>query len=337
MNQATRREYLTGRNGFYETDSVRGVTSNMHGNDQYGKTNESFRGGMTGEQLAGRPNYDNPMDNLHDNIGDRVILDQNMDNKIFIDAEFRDTCYTDSKNQPFKFTVRFKNSESMPNREIVVFEYNDEIYEYSKYKKGGREIVFPYVFHNVNFIVIDTLIMPSYIDYITFDDGSLHNIEGMSLVNTYKYIVLKVKQLNNYRKLTNNPNLDNTCFIMKNDDTAGVNNNFYEPIRDQVTSFKSDLQTVDRLDVEICDQKGKPLIPKLDNKPHNFNKDYQDSIEELKLETSKPNGYQDSVKIQKLDNRLKSLKIISHSINPEIHITINNVNPQINTNLKYRR
>ena len=40
MNQATRKEYLTGRNGQYETDPVTGVTPNMHATQHYGKTDE---------------------------------------------------------------------------------------------------------------------------------------------------------------------------------------------------------------------------------------------------------------------------------------------------------
>lgn len=355
MNRATRKEYLTGRNGYYETDPVKGITPaqqvgnqemrgmpvmsdmKMHDHAHFGRTDESFRGGMTGEQLAVMPDYQNPGNNIHNNIGQNVLFEQNMDNKVFIDAEYRDTSYTDSKNQPFKFTVRFKSSEQMPSSNTVVLEYNDELYEYQVYEKGGREIVFPYVYHNVNFAIIDNLIMPNHIEYVTRDDGSIKKIPGRSLVRTERYIVLKIEQLNNCKKVSNNPFIDDRCFIMKNDDNSGVNNEFYIPIHDQLNAFQSQLPTIDRLDIEICNHKGRPLFPTLDGKIVNFHKLYIDTIEEMRTELDKPKPEQDQDKIDRLELRLISLRHIVDTIDPELHITINNVNPQINTQRKYRR
>jgi hypothetical protein len=337
MNIANRKEYLTGRNGQYETDPITGVTPYLNTSQNYGKTNKVFQGGMTGEQLASHPNYSNPMNNLHNNIAQNVLFEQNMDNKVFIDAEYRNTAITDSKNQPFKFTVRFKDSEYTAETNIVTLEYNEEVYEYKVYVKDGREIIFPYVYHNVNYVIIDNLIMPSNIEFATQGDGSIKKVPGMRLARTQRYLVLKIDQFRNHKKVSNNPNLDNACFIMKNDDTSGVNNEFYIPIHDQVTAFQSTLPTIDRLDIEICDHKGKKLYPILDGEPHNFHKDYQESIEVLRVELEKDKKCQDQDKIDKLELRLISLRQIIDCIDPEIHLTINNVNQQINTNVKYRR
>ena len=355
MNRATRKEYLTGRPGFYETDPVKGVTPaqqvgkqemrgmpmmqnmQMHDHANFGKTDESFRGGMTGEQLAAQPNYQNPGYNIHNNIASNVLFEQNMDNKVFIDTEYRDTSFTDSKNQPFKFTVRFKNSEQMPYPEIVTLNYNGESYEYPVYYKGGREIVFPFVYHNVNYVVVDNLIMPNHIEYQTRDDGSIKKVPGRSIVRTERYLVLKVEQLSNQNKVSNNPKIDDRCIIMKNDDNSGVNNEFYIPIHDQYTAYQSQLPTIDRLDVEICDHKGNPLFPTLDGEIVNFHALYIKSIEELRAELNKKPDCRDQAKIDRLELRLISLRHIVDTIDPELHITINNVNPQINTHRKYRR
>jgi hypothetical protein len=355
MNRATRKEYLTGRNGSYETDPVKGVTPSqqvgnqemqgmpmmqgmqMHEHSNFGRTDESFRGGMTGEQLVGVPNFQNPMNTLHNNLGQSVLFEQNMDNKVFIDAEFRDTSFTDSRNQPFKFTVRFKDSEQMPNSRTVTLEYNGEVYSYKTYKKKAAEIVFPFVYHNVNFVIIDNLIMPSHIEYATQSDGSIKKIPGRRLARTQRYIVLKVEQLNNCKKLSNNPKIDNRCFIMKNDDTSGVNNEFYIPIHDQLTTFQSQLPTIDRLDIDICDNKGDPLYPTLDGEIVNFHEVYIESIDELEKELAKPPDEQNQNKIDRLELRLISLRQIVSCIDPELHITINNVNQQINTRVNYRR
>lgn len=355
MNRATRREYLTGRNGSYETDPVKGITPaqqvgkteirgmpamsdmKMHDFANFGRTDESFRGGMTGEQLVGLPNYVNPGLNIHNNIGPSVLFEQNMDNKIFIDSEYRDTSYTDSKNQPFKFTVRFKNSEQTPAPTIVTLKYNGEIYDYPVYEKRGKEIVFPFVYHNVNYVTIDNLIMPTNIEYYTREDGSIKSIHGRDLDRTERYLVLRIEQLTNCKKISNNPCIDDSSFIMKKDCDSGCNHAFYIPINDQLVAYQSQLPSIDRLDIEIRDHKGKPLFPTLDGKIINFHEYYIASIEELREELEKPKKQQNQEKIDKLELRLISLRHITDTIDPELHITINNVNPQINTQHKYRR
>ena len=348
MNIATRKEYNTGRSGEYGTDDITGVNyslnSNMYDYSQYGKVNESFLGGMTGEQLLGYPNYCNPMNNIHNNIGPDVLIEQNMNNKIFIDAEYRDTSYVDSYNQPFKFTVRFRVNETTPYPDFVSFEYNDIGYTYPVYKNGARDIIFPYVYHNINFIMIDNLIMPSYLEYQSFDDGSIRHVSGRNLSKTEKYLVLKIEQLNNHLKISNNPKIGDNCFIMKHDLLAGINHGFYVPIHDVVTSYESQLSSLDRLDIEICDHKGNILWPTLDGKRVNFHKLYIDTIEELRdaVEHEKKNKKNDcehknKKKIDKLELRALSLRHIVDNIDPEIHMTVNNVNQQINTRHNYRR
>lgn len=329
MNISTRKEYLTGNNGYYETDQVQPANNSF--GQIVGRTDGSFRGGMTGEVLVGKPNYtQEPI--LHNNISP-AVLEQNMDNKVFIDAEFRDTSFTDSKTQPFKFTVRFKNSESLPITELVTLEYDGTLYSYSKYPKGGREIVFPYVYHNVNYVIVDALIMPTNIEYVTLENGKIVKTTT-SIINDQRYIVLKIDKLNTCKKVSNNPKIDDTCFIMRIDKCFGVNSGYYIPIHDQSTSFRSRLQTIDKLDIEICDNKGNRLYPTLDGAIHNFHKDYQESIEVFRKLITKPN--QDE-KIKFMENRLMSLKDIVESIDPEIHLTINNVAQQIDTDIKYRR
>lgn len=346
MNEALRKEYLTGRNGFYETDSVKPITTNFDSNLETGRTDKSFMGGMTGEQLVQHTNYSNPNNNLHNNINSNVLYVQNMDTKIFIDSEYRNKVYRDSKNKPFCFVVRFKDSEQTPEPNIVSYEYNGETYSYLDYNinhknasstNSGIEIVFPYVFHNVNHVKINTLIMPRDIEYETKSDGSIKSIPGRKLAKTERYLVLKVKQLNTVKKLSNNPKIDNSCFVMKLDRDSGFDNEFYIPIGDKISSYQSQLQTVDRLDIQILDKKGNELYTTLDGKNHNFHIDYQKSIEELKKEIQKPKNKQEQNKIDKLEMRLISLRQITSCIDPELHITINNLNQQINNMPKYRR
>jgi len=343
MNEATRREYLTGRNGFYETDNVNPISSTFGSNAEYGRP-DLFKGGMTGEQLVGQPSYSNPSNNIHNNIGSDVMLIQNMDCKVFIDSEYRNKTYKDSRNRPFKFTVRFKNSEQTPVPNTVTLEYNGEVYSYPDYDtqnkntsstNSGIDIVFPYEFHNVNYVKVNTLIMPRYIEYETTKDGAIKNVVGRKLAKTQRYLVLKIEQLNTIKKISNNPKIDGRCFIMKLDRESGFNNEFYIPIGDKISAFCSSLQNIDRLDIQILNKKGDELSPTLDGKPHNFHIDYKESIEKLRRELAKPK--KDQQVIDALELRLISLRHITSCIDPELHITINNINQQINTTPKFRR
>lgn len=345
MNRSRQKAFLTGMNGTIATDKVRGVSelaetdgfnnvapnNNSNGtNGMGGNYQTGFMGGMNGTMFLGQPDYSNPNNTLHNNIGNRVLLEQTFDNKIFIDASFRDY----SRHcEPFKFTVKFNGTNA--KTESVYIIVDGVSYSYPKYIEGDTDVVIDRVFKNVRYVNVNALILPNHITFKTDPDGSYsHN--GTSLAKThYKYIILKINELRNGRYYSNNPALGRESFIMKMDTDICINNQIWIPIHKNVSYFDSQLKLVDRLTVEICDDKGIRLCGKLDGKCHDFFADYRKTIDKV-LHLQKLNTPEAMEQIEELTPKLSSLKGITESLSPELHLTFNTIEPQIDTKPQYR-
>lgn len=362
MNRSRQKAYLTGMNGSYSTDNVKGMneladTNGFNGSSTSGYVgtyNMAYRGGMTGNMLLGQPDYKNQNNMLHNNVGERVLMEQVMDYKLIIDASLKD--YS-RKPEPFKFVVKFNGIE--PKKKDISYTYNNITYSYPKYvaddiveeiidKKTGEvidtittagfigdtDVVIDRVFKNIKSICINSLIMPKYISYIT--DSSSSDIggyvsDGVKLAKSnYKYLLLKIDELENNRCFSNNKAYGNQSFIMKLDDDLCCHNNIWVPISNSMIIYPdSNLMTLSRLTVEICDDKGNRLYPTLDGNKHDFFNEYQTLIDTQIKSNSPPT--------LSIINRLNSLKEITDHISPELCLSLNIVTAQINTNTQYRQ
>jgi hypothetical protein len=343
MNIVRQKAYLTGLNGSYTTDTVKGMSSelsNINGfngsmdNSYIGdyNYNDAYRGGMTGTVLLGQPNYNNPNNVLHNNIGEKVLAEQTFDNKIFIDTSLKDY----SKHpEPFKFVVKFTGTEA--EIDTISVQISDEKYCYPKYLKGDTDIIIngSKSFRNIQCVTINALILPIHVDYKTNDDGS-YQIAGTCLAKAMiKYIVLKINELTNGRCYSNNKNIGPESFIMKMDYDMCVFNQLWIPVYDTICYPQSQLKTIDKLSVEICDDKGDRICPKLDGKPYDFFAEYRKLIDKMK-ELQKMNTSESKKKIEILKPKLKSLRDIVAYLPPELHLTFNTYEPQIDTKPQFR-
>src|ERR1700691_2726916 len=116
MNRSRQKAYLTGAPGSYETDVVKGQSELTDSNGFTGSSdstyvgnyNNVYRGGIDGSVALGKPDYSNPGNVFHNNIGDRVITEQLYDNRLFVDSLLSDhSVFRD----PFKFTIKFNGRE----------------------------------------------------------------------------------------------------------------------------------------------------------------------------------------------------------------------------------
>lgn len=322
MNRSQQKAYLTGKNGM---DTVGGFNNSF---SMAGKYEEAHGGGNP--VFISTPDYTNPSNNLHDNIGSRVMLEQYFDNKLFIDSSIKDhTRHPD----PFKFVVKFNGIE--PKTESVYVNIDNEQYDYKIYVSGDTEIIFDRVFKNIRCATVNALIMPNYLTFKTDDDGS-YQPTGKKLAKThYKYIVLKISELRNGKCYSNNPNLGRESFIMKMDTDICFNNQIWIPIHNSVGYFDSQLKNIERLTIEICNDKGERLTAKLDGKVHDFFADYKNTIDKIKS-LEKIGTREAKNKIESLTPKLKSLKEITQSLSPEVHLTFNTLESQINTLPQFR-
>lgn len=333
MNIARHKSYLTGTIGSYSTESIvgqndiQGSSNSNNDSNYYGNYNTSFPGGMSGSIILEQPNYNNPKNNLHNNIGVNILNEQIFENKLFIDSELRD--YS-KYPEPFKFIVKFNATE--PKTECIYVEINDESHSYTKYIKGDSTVTMDRTFKNIKSVYINALILPHSIEFKTNPDGSYEQSGRFLEKASYKYILLKIYELSNDRFFSNNKAFGKESFIMKLDDDSCLNFHRWIPISNNTAYPDSKLHNIDRFTIEICNDKGMKLYPKLDGKPHDFYGEYRKLIDKVIILKDKG----DDTEIKKLEPKLNSLKQITCCLSPELHLTICTLDPHINTLPQYR-
>jgi len=335
MNNSRQKAFLTGVNGSYSTDHIMGQSelgninafNGSHDSNYVGNYNTSFLGGMDGSIHLGQPDYSNPNNLLHNNVSDRVLGEQVFENRLYIDSAFRDySCH----NDPFRFIVKFNGV--YPKTECIHVDIDCETYSYTKYCEGDTNVLMDRVFKNIKAVIINTLFLPFAIDYKTNTDGSYEKSEKNFKKLEYKYIVLKINELCNGRSFSNNKSLSQESFIMKLDDDSCFNFHRWIPTTNHVAYPDSRLKCIDRLTVEICNDKGEKLCPKLDGKPHDFFAEYRRLIDKIIVLENKEKNKD----IEHLKPKLHSLKRITSYLSPELHVTFCTIDPQIQTLPQYR-
>lgn len=299
---------------------------------EYGTNNNSLYDVQNKHQipLMNQPNYSNQKNTLHNNIGSNVILEQTFDNKIFIDTKFKDHT---KHNNPYKFIVKFNGID--PKIENIHTYINNIDYEYHKYINGDTTIVIDRNFKNVSSVTIDTLFLPPIIDFVTDENGSYKSIPSKMLQKRYKYLILKIHELQNDKTFSNNKSFGRESFVMKIDDDSCCDHHRWIPISKHICYPASKLNVINTMTIEICDNYGNIIVPTLDGKPYDFFAEYKKLIDKviyLRNNTSIENSNQ----ILLLEPKLKSLKDIILCLYPEIHLTISTLEPQINTIPQFR-
>ena len=332
---------------------VNGI-SEIPSNSIAGNYNGVYNGGMYGYNMIGTPNYDNPNNTFVNNIDKSVMKQQYFDNKIFIDTTYRNT---NIDSEPFSFVVKFNGVD--PSYKEISVTIDNEIFSYKSYINGDS-IVILRNFSNVRSATINALIMPInikytqyisdeneyYFDVLTDDDlspyYSFRAVEGEELDKSlYKYLIMNINELSNGRSYSNNNAINSESFIMKKDNSVS-NRNIWIPVHGYVEYFDSRLKNIDRLTVKICDDTGELLRTYVDNKIFNFFNEYKKTITLAKeiisdSELEENQQYDEhEARINLLKARLQSMKTIVDGIGPELHLTINTIEVQINTLPNYR-
>lgn len=324
MNWTKQKAYLTGMNQHSKIDNVNGINPMCESSEFHNKYQDAYRGGTNGSVFLGKQNFTNPCNNLHNNINDHVLKEQYFDNKIFIDSQFKDH----SKHyDPYAFIVKLNGIEPVIEKRYI--DIDGITYDYSIYLEGDTHVVLPKAFKNIKCINVNALIMPQYTDYESNDDGS-YKPSNRQLARKYKYLLLKINELENHGQYSNNKYMGKECFIMKPYCESGINNEIWNPIHKTVNYFDSRLKTLNRLTVEICTDRGERLCTKLDGLNHDFHAEYRQLINKV-IELRNNNTIGADEIIRKLVPKLDSLKEITMCINPEIHLTFNTIEPQIDT------
>jgi hypothetical protein len=283
---------------------------------------------MNGNILLNEPNYNNPKNLLHNNIKEEVLNTQSFDNRIFIDSKYKD--FSKYPN-PYNFIVKFNGTEPVTKSTSITID--NCLFSYDNFIKGDTQIVIHKNFKNVRHVIVNNLIMPTHLDYTLKDDNTYEKV-GCQLGRKNKYLILKIKELENNRRYSNMNNLGKNSFILKIDNDSGINNQFWIPIYSYVCYFDSRLESINRLTIEICDERGRPLCTTLDGEKFDFFEEYRNLID-LAVKLNKKGTPKSCKKLELLLPKLKSLEEIINCLAPEIHLTINTLETQIDTNPNY--
>lgn len=263
--------------------------------------------------------FENQKNVIHNNIGSEIIKKQVFDNKIFIDSSIRNI---QQYPEPFKFDVKFGGVAQ--NTENVRAILNKEIFEYNLFTSGDPQIVIPRNFKNVKSVEINAVIMPCFIHMISQEDGSFRP-STKNCLKHYKYLILKIKELNTFKKYSNNPLINDNCLVLTNNRVWGEDNEYWVPISDTIASYDSRLMNINRLSFELYDHTGKPLQYTLDGEPFSPPSEYKKIID-LVLERQKNKKPADD-----LFPYLNSLRRLVRYTYPDIHMTITTYEAEINT------
>lgn len=327
MNRERQKAFLTGSNGNYPGDRIMPQSELGDNNGYMGNYGKTFLGGTDGSVHLGQPDYSNPKNTLHNNLGDRVMLEQVFENRLFIDSAIRD--YS-KHHEPFKFIVKFNGI--YPKTEDICVEIDNESYCYVKYLSGDTTVLMDRTFKNIKAVIINALILPHNIEFKTEPNGSYVETGRNLERKHYKYIILKINELSNWRSFSNKRALGQESFIMKLDDDGCINFHRWIPMSKHIAYPDSRLSNVDRLTVEICNDKGEKLQPKLDDNPHDFFEEYRKLIDKIIILQQKGKHKE----IEDYQPKLQSLKRITECLSPELHITLCTLDPQINTLPQFR-
>lgn len=264
---------------------------------------------------------------LHNNINNNIITKQELNYKFFIDSYDKNYLKYPS---PFKFIISFNDQNFQKNKTFI--EIDDYIFIYSKYNDYNSSININKSLKNIISIEIKLLILPLNISYKTDSNG--YYIPINETIDKYKYIILKIKELENNNFFSNNNNIDYNSFIMVKENVKYLNNSFWICINKDISYPYDFLKNINNITIEICNPDGDLLKTKLDNKYYDFNKDYRDTIN-YSIELKNTNKYKFEKEKIFLKKKLKILKKIIKYISPEIYITFKTIQPRIDTLPKF--
>lgn len=243
---------------------------------------------------------------IHNNVSHNILNEIILDNMLHIDSYDRDES---SFPNPFKFVVSLGGSGTSKEK---VYDRDTQKYKIVNYT-GAPSPRIEKKFINVKQVSIDKVFFPQYIIYsrTTIDNENIYT--GITSISSYyRYLILKIKELDNNRVYSTNDRVGDDSFILyKDKDFGGSNTEIWLSSFCKRTFLKSALKNLDKLSIEIIDPYGNPVKFK-----------YIKSDDPDKIEHDIP-----------LDELIGKNKERYEFV---IHITISTIENDINTNVNFR-
>jgi len=222
-------------------------------NQQQQSMNNQFNYGNSfteNQTMIPAENFSNPNTTIHNNLNSNLFNENIMDYTLHIDSSDRNTTIYPN---PFKFIVSLGGSGTSTNS---TFNPQTQTYITNTYQ-GVPSPRIEKNFRNIKYVCIDKLFFPKNIVY----DLSNNVYIGMSpLSRKYRYLIVKIKELDNNKLLSTNVNVKDDSFIIYRDkDLGGCNAEIWIAAQPKRTYLKSALKNLDRLSIEIVDNEGNQI------------------------------------------------------------------------------
>lgn len=208
-------------------------------------------GFQSSQNLISPQDFTNNGNLMHNNIAQNILNETTFDNMLHIDSYDRDAS---GFPNPFKFTVSLGGAGT--SREKV---YDKDTQTYKIVNYSG--VPLPRIqrnFVNIKQVTLDKVFFPQYIVYTRSIIGGVYTYSGLTQISSkYRYLILKIKELDNNRIYSTNNRVGDDSFILyKDKDLGGSNTEIWLSSFCKRTFLKSALKNLDKLSIEIIDSNG---------------------------------------------------------------------------------
>jgi hypothetical protein len=209
--------------------------------------------------LIASQNYTNTNQLIHNNLELNLYNESYIEYTIHVDSTDRNTTIFQS---PYNFILNFGGAGPSRNK-FYNSSGNLQQVDFS----GAPDPIIDRKFRNVKSVILDKIFFPKYIGFQRLGAGPIYDYSGnVTLASRYRYVIVRIKELDNNRMYSTNNYVRDDSFVMYNDKTlgeAGVGIWIASPYKR--TYLKSSLKNIDKFTIEIVDPKGNPIFPTWDN------------------------------------------------------------------------
>jgi hypothetical protein len=204
-------------------------------------------------------NYENSNQLVHNNLESNLLTESYIDYTIHVDSNDRNTTVFPS---PYKFVLNFGGAGPSRNK-FYNSAGNFEKLDFN----GAPDPIIDRKFRNVKTVILDKIFFPKYIGFQRTGSDPNYDYSGnVTLASRYRYVIVRIQELDNNRMYSTNNYVRDDSFVMYNDKTlgeAGVGIWIASPYKR--TYLKSALKNIDKFTIEIVDPQGNPIIPTWDD------------------------------------------------------------------------